>query len=76
MSGKIESELNDEGTTTDVEELLGPNSSLLSPCGSNHVVDMEMDGQTEADNTHVEEQAFDVVVNDEIMDLFSDDGKQ
>ena len=47
-------ELNDEGTTTDVEELLGPNSSLLSPCGSNHVVDMETDGQTEADNTHVE----------------------
>ena len=75
LSGKIESELNDEGTTTDVEELLGPNSSLLSLCGSNHVV-MEMDGQMEADNTHVEGQAFDVVVNDEIMDLFSDDGKQ
>ena len=33
---------------------------------------MEMD----MDNTHVEWQAFDVVVNDEIMDLFSDDGKQ
>ena len=75
LSGKIESELNDEGTTTAVEELLGPNSSLLSLCGSNHVVDMEMDGQMEADNTQVEGQAFDVVVNDEIMDLFSDNGK-
>ena len=76
LSGKIESELNDEGTTTDVEESLGPNSSLLSLCVSNHVVDMETDGQTEADNTQVEGQAFDVVVNDEIMDLFSNDGKQ
>ena len=28
------------------------------------------------DNTHVERQAFEVVVNDESMDLFSDDGKQ
>ena len=54
LCGKIESELNNEGTTTDVEELLGPNSSLLSLCGSNHVVDMETDGQTEANNTHVE----------------------
>ena len=52
--GKIENELNNEGTTTDVEELLGPNSSLLSLCGSNHIVDMEMDGQMGADNTHVE----------------------
>ena len=47
LCGKIESEFNNEGTTTDVEELLGPNSSLLSPCGSNHVVDMKMDGQAE-----------------------------
>ena len=44
LSGKIESELNNEGTTTDVEELLGPNTSLLPPCGSNHVVDMETNG--------------------------------
>ena len=75
LSGHIESELNNEVTTTDVEELLGPNSSLPSLCGSNDLVDMEMDGQTEVDNTQVEGQAFDVVVNDEIMDLFSDDGK-
>ena len=76
MSAEIESERNDEGTTTDVEELLGPNSSLLSLCGSNHVADMETDGQMETGNTQVEGQSFDVVVNDEIMDLFSDDGKQ
>ena len=37
---------------------------------------METDGQMEVGNTQVEGQAFDVVVNDEIMDLFSDDGKQ
>ena len=37
---------------------------------------METDGQMDTDNTHVEQQAFDVVVNDEIMDLFSDNGKQ
>ena len=76
LSGHIESELNNEVTTTDVEELLGLNSLLPSLCGSNDLVDMEMDGQMEADNTQVEGQAFDVVVNDEIMDLFSDDGKQ
>ena len=35
-------------------ELLGPNTCLLSPCGSNHFVDMEMDGQMDMDNTHVE----------------------
>ena len=66
----------DELTTTDLEAVLDPGSSLPSLCDSDDLIDMETDGQMEAENTQVEGQASDVVVNDDIMDLFSDYGKQ
>ena len=76
LSDHIESELMDELTTTDLEAVLDPGSSLPSLCDSDDLIDMETDGQTEAENTQIEGQDSDVVVNDDIMDLFSDYGKQ
>ena len=76
LSDHIESELMDELTTTDLEAVLDPGSSLPLLCDSDDLIDKEMDGQTEVENTQVEGQASDVVVNDDIMDLFSDYNKQ
>ena len=76
LSDHIESELTDELTTTDLEAVLDPGSLLPWLCDSDDLIDMEIDGQMEGENTQVEGQHSDMVVNDDIMDLFSDYGKQ
>ena len=76
MSGHIESELTHELTTTDLEAVLDPGSLLPLICDTDDLIDIETDGQTEMEITQVEGQASDVVVNDDIMDFFSDYSKQ
>ena len=58
LSGQIESEHTHELTTVDLEAVLDPGSSLPSLCDSDDVIDMEMDGQTEVENTQVKGQDF------------------
>ena len=59
-----------------MEAVLDPGSSLPSLCDSDAVIEMEMDGQMEPENTQVEGQASDLIVNDDIMDLISNYTKQ
>ena len=49
LSGQIESEHTHELTTTDLEAVLDPGSSLPLLCDSDDVIDMEMDGQMEVE---------------------------
>ena len=41
----------DELTTTDLEAVVDPGSSLPLLCDSDDLIDMETDGQMEAENT-------------------------
>ena len=76
LSDDIESDFMDEQHTTDLEAELNPGSSLPLLCDSDNLINMEMGGQTEVENTEVEEQASDMVLHYDIMDLFSDYCKQ